>query len=309
VAGTAVSGRLIWRVATIKEVKDETATARTLSLDVPGWPGHLAGQHVTVRLTAADGYSAHRDYSIASAPEADRLELTVQRLGDGEVSPYLSGFAQAGDQFEVRGPIGGWFAWSPDDPRPLFLLAGGSGVVPLMSMVRAHGQAKSQAPVRLIYSARTPADVIYAQELASRSRLSPLTVTYLYTRSAPPGTTPAHAATGLFHGVAGLFHGAAGKPDAPAPRAAEPAPRDPAAAPLTTAGTDTVANATVANATVAYSGRLSADVLFAQGFPAKAAPAIFACGPNGFVDAASTLLENAGYPPGAIRTERFGASS
>jgi ferredoxin-NADP reductase len=302
VARAAVSGRLIWRVATIKEVRDETATARTLSLDVPGWPGHVAGQHVTVKLTAADGYSAHRDYSIASAPAVDGFELTVQRLADGEVSPYLSGFAQAGDQFEVRGPIGGWFAWSPDDERPLFLLAGGSGVVPLMSMIRAHGQAKRQVPVRLIYSARTTADVIYENELAERSRVSPLSVTSLYTRSAPPGTTPAHGAAGLFHGVAGLFRGAAGKAEARASSPAEPTPRDSGAAQLGPAQLG------ASGSTVAYSGRLSADVLFAQAFPPKETPAIFVCGPNGFVDAASTLLENAGYPAGAIRTERFGAS-
>src|SRR5262249_19649265 len=150
-----------------------TATARTLLLDVPGWPGHLAGQHATVRLTAPDGYSAQRDYSIASPPAPDRFEVTVQRLDDGEVSPYLSEVAEPGDQVEVRGPIGGWFAWSPDDPRPLLLLAGGSGIVPLMSMLRTREQAGCQVPVRLIYSARTPADVIYAQELSERWRVSP----------------------------------------------------------------------------------------------------------------------------------------
>jgi ferredoxin-NADP reductase len=172
---------------------DETATARTLTLDVPGWPGHQPGQHVAVKLTAADGYSAQRDYSIASAPEPGRLELTVQRVDDGEVSAWLAGTAEPGDQFQVRGPIGGWFAWPADDPRPLLLLAGGSGIVPLMSMVRTHDQVKSQVPVRLIYSARTPADVIYADELAERQRISPLTVTYLYTRRgwAARGVAPA----------------------------------------------------------------------------------------------------------------------
>ena len=204
-ARTAVSGRLSWLVATVKETRDETATARTLSLDVPGWPGHLAGQHVTAKLTAEDGYSTQRDYSIASAPEPDRFELTVQRLADGEVSPYLTGVAGPGDQLEVRGPIGGWFAWQAADPRPLLLLAGGSGVVPLMSMIRTHAEAGSQVPVRLIYSARTPADVIYQQELSERVRVSPLTVSYLYTRtlyrpaSAPQDTAasgPARRAAG-----------------------------------------------------------------------------------------------------------------
>ena len=190
-ARAAVPRRLSWLVATVKETKDETATARTLSLDVPGWPGHQPGQHVTVKLTAEDGYSTQRDYSIASAPETDRLEITVQRLEDGEVSSYLAGFAEPGDQFELRGPIGGWFTWPENDPRPLLLLAGGSGIVPLMSMIRTHAQVKSKAPVRLIYSARTPADVIYADELTERASVSPLTVTRVYTRWAadpPPGS-------------------------------------------------------------------------------------------------------------------------
>ena len=192
-ARAAVSGRLIWRVATVKELKNETLTARTLTLDVPGWPGHVPGQHVAVKLTAADGYSAQRDYSVASAAEPGRFDITVQRLADGEVSPYLAEIAQTGDQFEVRGPIGGWFAWPADDPRPLLLLAGGSGIVPLMSMIRTHAQASSHVPVRLIYSARTPADVIYASELSERSRVSPLTVSYLYTRPgwAAKGIAPA----------------------------------------------------------------------------------------------------------------------
>ena len=194
-ARTAVSGRLIWLVATVKETRDETATARTLTLDVPGWPGHLAGQHVTAKLTAEDGYSTQRDYSIASPPGPDRFEVTVQRLADGEVSPYLTGVAEPGDQLEVRGPIGGWFAWHAADPRPLLLLAGGSGVVPLMSMIRTHAQVKSKAPVRLIYSARTPDDVIYADELSERVRVAPLTVTYAYTRWWP-GDPPAGAHSG-----------------------------------------------------------------------------------------------------------------
>jgi ferredoxin-NADP reductase len=181
-----------WLVATVKETRDETATARTLTLDVPGWPGHQPGQHVTVKLTAEDGYSTQRDYSIASASETDRLQVTVQRLEDGEVSPYLAGIAEPGDQLEVRGPIGGWFTWPEDDPRPLLLLAGGSGIVPLMSMIRTHAQVKSQVPVRLIYSARTPDDVIYADELSERARVSPLTVTHVYTRwwpgDPPPGS-------------------------------------------------------------------------------------------------------------------------
>jgi len=200
-ARAAVPGRLTWRVATVKETKDETATARTLTLDVPGWPGHNPGQHVAVKLTAADGYTAQRDYSIASAwptcaSEPDRLEITVQRFADGEVSPYLAEIAEPGDQFDVRGPIGGWFTWDPSDPRPLLLFAGGSGIVPLMSMIRTHTQSGAKVPVRLIYSARTPADVIYQDELSQRQRVSPLTVTYLYTRAgwAARGILPARDA-------------------------------------------------------------------------------------------------------------------
>jgi ferredoxin-NADP reductase len=183
VARAAVSGRLTWLVATVNETRNETATARTVTFDVPGWPGHQAGQHVTVKLTAEDGYSTQRDYSIASAPETGAVEITVQRLEDGEVSPYLTDIAEPGDQLELRGPIGGWFAWDPADPRPLLLLAGGSGVVPLMSMIRTHAKVNSQVPVRLIYSARTPADVIYAAEISERARVSPLTATFLYTRA------------------------------------------------------------------------------------------------------------------------------
>jgi ferredoxin-NADP reductase len=168
-------------------VHEETPSARTLVLDVPGWPGHVAGQHVDVRLTAEDGYSAQRSYSIASAPSGDRLELTVQRLADGEVSPYLTDVVEPGDPLELRGPIGGWFAWPPGATEPLLLIAGGSGIVPLMAMIRAHAASGGEVPVRLIYSVRTPADVIYAPELSERAMVSPLAVTFLHTRAAPPG--------------------------------------------------------------------------------------------------------------------------
>src|SRR5215831_16952340 len=135
-AGAAVLGRLTWRVSTVTSIRGETATARTIALNVRGWPGHLAGQHVDVRLTAADGYSTQRSYSIASAPDGTRIELTVQRLVDGEVSPYLAETLAAGDLLELRGPVGGWFVWDPASPAPVLLVAGGSGVVPLMAMVR-----------------------------------------------------------------------------------------------------------------------------------------------------------------------------
>ena len=129
-----------WLVATVVETIVETARTTTLRLDVPGWPGHRAGQHVDIRLTADDGYQAQRSYSIASPPGADRLELTVVRIDDGEVSPYLTTVADVGDQFELRGPIGGWFVWDGDDTTPVLLVGGGSGVVPLMAMMRHHAR-------------------------------------------------------------------------------------------------------------------------------------------------------------------------
>jgi ferredoxin-NADP reductase len=187
-AGTAVLGRLTWQVGTVTAVREETSTARTIALDVPHWPGHLAGQHVDVRLTAEDGYSAERSYSIASAPGADQLELTVQRLPDGEVSSYLADVLEVGYPLELRGPIGGWFVWEPDTPGPVLLVAGGSGVVPLMAMIRTRAAAENQAPFRLVYSIRSPDTELYQEELAERQhRGDGLDVTYVYTRTTPPG--------------------------------------------------------------------------------------------------------------------------
>jgi ferredoxin-NADP reductase len=161
-AGAAVLGRLIWRVATVDEVVEETPRTRTLVLAVDGWDGHRAGQHMDIRLTAEDGYQAERSYSIASGPDDGRLELTVELIEDGEVSPYLVDELRPGDVFEVRGPIGGYFAWEPAEGGPLLLVGGGSGVVPLRSMLRAR---PAGVPARLIYSARTFDDVIYRDEL------------------------------------------------------------------------------------------------------------------------------------------------
>jgi ferredoxin-NADP reductase len=160
--------RLTWRQAEVIEKVAETPRATTLVLDVPGWPGHLAGQHVDVRLTAADGYQAQRSYSIASAPEALRLALTVERIERGEVSPWLVDEAQPGDRFELRGPIGGYFAWSVAAGGPLLLVAGGSGVAPLMAMLRhraASGEAGRAVPALLLVSSRSFADIIYREEL------------------------------------------------------------------------------------------------------------------------------------------------
>jgi ferredoxin-NADP reductase len=179
VARTAVPGRLSWRVATLAAIRDETATARTLTFDVPDWPGHLPGQHVDVRLTAEDGYSTQRSYSLASS---DGVELTVQNVEGGEVSPYLASVLKVGDPIELRGPVGGWFVWRPTDTAPVLLVAGGCGIVPLMAMIRARRAAASRVPFRLIYSARTPEDVIYAEDL--RMPVGGLDVHYVFTREA-----------------------------------------------------------------------------------------------------------------------------
>ncbi|GAA4637975.1 ferredoxin reductase [Actinoallomurus vinaceus] len=184
-ARAAVPGRLSWRVARLAEARAETATARTLVFDVPGWPGHLAGQHVDVRLTADDGYTAQRSYSLAAPADGAHVELTVQDVPDGEVSSYLTEGLSVGDPVEIRGPVGGWFVWRPADTAPVLLVAGGSGIVPLMAMVRARRQAGSRTPFRLVYSVRTPADRYYAAELR---RADPgLDVAYVYTREVPEG--------------------------------------------------------------------------------------------------------------------------
>jgi ferredoxin-NADP reductase len=182
-ARAAVLGRLTWLVAEVTETVAETPHVRTLVLDAAGWAGHRAGQHVDVRLTAEDGYQAERSYSIASAP-GEPLALTVERLDDGEVSPYLVDEVVPGDKFELRGPIGGYFVWEPDDaPDPLFLVAGGSGIVPLMAMLRVRRAAGATVPAKLLYSARTIADVIYRDELTDIGA----DVVQTLTREQPPG--------------------------------------------------------------------------------------------------------------------------
>ena len=188
-AGAAVLGRLAWLAAEVAGTIGETPRVRTLVLDAPGWPGHRAGQHLDVRLTAEDGYQAQRSYSIASAPE-NGLELTVERLEDGEVSPYLVDEAQEGDQIEVRGPIGGYFVWEASDPGPLLLVGGGSGVVPLMSMARHRALAGGKAPAKLVYSSRTLEDVIYRQELDDlAARGDGFELVHTLTREQPSGWT------------------------------------------------------------------------------------------------------------------------
>jgi ferredoxin-NADP reductase len=160
------SGRREWQLATAAEFRDETPTVKSIAFDLPFWPGHLAGQHVDVRLTAADGYQAQRSYSIASpAGSATRIEITVERINDGEVSPFLTQDLAVGDTLELRGPIGGYFTWDPRSSSPLMLIAGGSGVVPLISMLRTRHRAGSKVPARLLYSSRTAESIFYAAEL------------------------------------------------------------------------------------------------------------------------------------------------
>jgi len=280
-ARAAVLGRLTWQDGTVREIRRETAAAASIVIDLPDWSGHTAGQHVDVRLTADDGYSAQRSYSIASAPEPGRVELTVQRLPDGEVSPYLTETLQPGYPLELRGPIGGWFVWDPASSGPVLLVAGGSGIVPLMSMIRSRAAAGSQAPFQLLYSVRGPADALYATELSQRQRQADgLRVDYVYTRTVPagwphpPGRLSAAVLAELTRGDdPPLFSPGGLPPEPPAPdRRSAPSGGEP------------------------------------PGHRAGQAPAVFVCGPTGFVEAAANLLITAGHQAGAIKTERFGPS-
>jgi ferredoxin-NADP reductase len=184
-----ISARLAWRRATVLQCVQETPHVTSLVLDVPGWVTHRAGQHLDVRLTAEDGYQTERSYSIASAPMGDRhVTLTVERLDDGEVSPYLTDVLRPGDELEVRGPIGGWFTWRPEEGGPLLLVAGGSGIAPLMAMIRHRAAVQSPAPVCLLDSSRTYEDIIYHEELDRYAADDmDLHIAYALTRSQPPG--------------------------------------------------------------------------------------------------------------------------
>lgn len=183
----APRGRLRWLTAKVTDVVSETPRVKSLVLDVPGWPGHRAGQHLDVRLTGEDGYQAQRSYSIASAPEAAHLAIAVERVEDGEVSPYLVEDVKAGDRFELRGPIGGYFVWTSAMQEPLFLIAGGSGIAPLMAMLRHRAAAGSTVPARLLYSSRTFDDIIFRAELERLAEAGRgLEVTHTLTRLQPP---------------------------------------------------------------------------------------------------------------------------
>jgi len=177
-----------WRVATVTAIRDETSEVKTITFDVPGWPGHLAGQHVDIRLTAEDGYVAQRSYSIASAAgPGPSIELTVAAVPDGEVSEFLHQELRVGDLIELRGPIGGYFAWSADHDYGLLLIAGGSGIVPLMAMLRSRAQAGANKPARLLYSSRTADQIIYRDELdLLAARNDGFVLTHTLTRDAPP---------------------------------------------------------------------------------------------------------------------------
>jgi ferredoxin-NADP reductase len=184
----APARRLAWRLAQVREIVVETYRVKSLLLDVASWQGHLPGQHVDIRLTAEDGYQAQRSYSIASPPEDELLTLTVERVDNGEVSPYLVGDLRAGDRFELRGPIGRYFAWTVATRGPLCLMAGGSGIVPLMAMLRHRARRKVRTPALLLYSSRSLEDVIYREELDAMARRDPdLRVVNTLTRKQPEG--------------------------------------------------------------------------------------------------------------------------
>jgi ferredoxin-NADP reductase len=174
-----------WLTGTLVSAQLLTASARSLTLDVPTWPGNQAGQHVDIRLTAPDGYQAVRSYSMASAGNSNHIELAIDRLPNGEVSPFLVDELELGDPIELRGPLGGWFVWRPEQDQPVQLIAGGSGVVPFVSMLRAHSAAGSTAPMQLLYSLSTPDDAFFRDELSRPSRN--VRTTWHYTRTAPPG--------------------------------------------------------------------------------------------------------------------------
>ena len=187
-SSTIAAARTAWRVGTVVEARPETSSARRIILDIPDWPGNDAGQHLDVRLTAPDGYQVQRSYSIASAGNGPHVELAVDELPDGEVSPFLVEDLQLGDKLEVHGPLGGYFVWMPQavtrDPRPVQLIAGGSGVVPFLAMVRAHAAANDPTPLRLLYAVREPGDVFYRQELTQLA-VAGLKLDFVYSRTAP----------------------------------------------------------------------------------------------------------------------------
>ena len=186
-AGAALPGRLNWLIAKAGDIAEETDRVRSIVLDCPDWPGHLPGQHIDIRLTAEDGYQAQRSYSISAPADGEQVVITVELVDDGEISPFLIEDLQVGDQIEIRGPIGGYFVWEPSRGGPLQLIGGGSGVAPLMAMLRARVRTSSDVPVRYLSSARSHDDVIYRSELESiSSEAEDVEVLHTLTRSQPP---------------------------------------------------------------------------------------------------------------------------
>jgi ferredoxin-NADP reductase len=236
-------GRLSWLPGELVEIVPENERARTLRIRVAGWTPHRAGQHVDLRLTADDGYEAVRSYSLAAPAANETVSVTVERLDDGEVSPYLVDEMQVGDQLELRGPVGGYFVWDPGDPRPLSLIAGGSGVVPLMAMIRQRASESALAPMRLLYSARSEGDLLFRRDLDDAEQ--GVDVRYTLTRSQPQAWT-------------------------------------------------------------GYRRRVDREMLEEVAWPVEGGPQAFVCGPTAFVEHVAELLLEIGYPPAAVRTERFG---
>lgn len=252
------SARNRWRTATLIGLHSQSRRSRTLAFRVPGWTQHLPGQHVDVRLTTAEGYSAQRSYSLAEPAAPDRVAITVDLLPHGEVSPYLAETMEIGDQLDVRGPIGGWFVWEPGDPAigsgPVLMIAGGSGVVPLMTMLRAREQAGDLTPTMLVYSLRGVRDLMYGPELEAMSE-----------DSAASGATPASAQVRLVY-------------------------------------TRTVPDGHPRPASHLAAEDIAPPAAWTQALAAR----VYVCGSSGFVDHATRLLREAGYPDDRIRTERFG---
>ncbi len=234
-----------WTTGTVAEARAEGRYGRVLLLDVPGWGGNLAGQHLDLRVTAPDGYQAARSYSVASVGPGDRVELAVDRLPNGEVSPYLVDEVTVGDEVEIRGPLGGWFVWRPEQEGPVQLIAGGLGVVPLVAMVRARLRSGNTSPFRLLYSVRTPEDVFFRSELERAG--DGVEVTFAYTRRAPEGW-----------------------------------PRSP--------------------------GRVGRAELEERCFRPGDGPAMYVCGPTGFVESVASTLVELGHDARRIKTERFGGT-
>ena len=242
--------QLKWQLGTVVEIRRETPRAKSLSLDLPNWTTHFAGQHVDVRLTAADGYQAQRSYSIASPPEDKYLMLTVDRIADGEVSPYLTDVLQVGYPLELRGPIGGYFVWNAgsaaDDGPPLLLVAGGSGIAPLMAMIRHRANSNKKVPTKLLYSSRSYEEVIFREELDRLAANDPsLLVIHTLTRSQPPKWT-------------------------------------------------------------GYGRRIDRAMLAEAAWRPAEKPLAYTCGPTALVETVASHLQELGYEPKRIKTERFG---